>query len=410
MPIAILALALGAFGIGTTEFVIMGMLPNVAGDLGVDVPTAGQYVSGYALGVVVGAPLLTALTVRLARRWTLVGLLVLFTLGNLLSALAPTHETLLAARFLTGMPHGAFFGVAMLVAASLVHPQRRGRAMGTVMLGLTLANVIGVPVGTFIAQQFGWRWTFATVALIGLAAMAAVLVVAPRGDRSTAAPRSLRAELASFAKPQVLLTLAVVVFGLGGLFASYSYVAPMLTDVSGLGESAVPWVLVVVGVGMTAGSFLGGRLSDRSTLGTLAGGLGLVVVVLVALAAFLDSAPVAIALLFLLGFASLGIGPAIQMRIIEQAGGAPTMVSAGVQSAFNLANTIGAWLGGMVIAAGAGLRAPNVVGAGLAVVGLLLLGCSAVLEVRQRRAAALEPGAAGGAGSAGDEPRVAVPA
>ncbi|WP_127571863.1 MFS transporter [Georgenia faecalis] len=405
MPIAILALALGAFGIGTTEFVMMGMLPNVAGDLGVDVPTAGQYISGYALGVVVGAPLLTALTVRLARRWTLVGLLVLFTVGNLLSALAPTHETLLATRFLSGLPHGAFFGVAVLVAAALVDPQRRGRAMATVMLGLTLANVVGVPVGTFVAQSVGWRWTFAVVAFIGLAATLAVAALAPRDDAGSSATGSLRAELASFARPQVLLTLAVVVFGMGGLFAAYSYVAPMLTDVSGLRESAVPWVLVVVGVGMTVGSVVGGRLADRSTLGTLAGGIVLVIAVLAGLAALLHSAPAAIALLFLLGFASLGMGPAIQMRIIEQAGGAPTMVSAGVQSAFNMANTIGAWLGGLVIAAGAGLRAPNLVGAGLAVVGLAFLACSALLEVRQRRAAG-----AAGAGPVDEDARVPVPA
>ena len=386
MPIAILALALGTFGIGTTEFVIMGMLPQVGGDLGVDVPTAGQYVSSYAIGVVVGAPLLTAATVRLPRRWTLVGLMALFTLGNLLSALAPTHEALLATRFLSGLPHGAFFGVGVLVAASLVSPQRRGRAMAAVMLGLSVANVVGVPAGTYIAQQFGWRWTFGAIALIGLAAMTAVAAFAPRQDTARASG-SIRAELAAFARPQVLLTLAVVVFGLGGLFASYSYVAPMLTDVTGLAEGAVPWVLVLVGIGMTAGSLVGGRLADVSTLGTLAAGLMLVITVLLGLAVFLDTAPTAIALLFLLGFASLGLGPAIQMRIIDQAGGAPTMVSAGVQSAFNLANTIGAWLGGAVIAAGAGLRAPNVVGAVLAFAGLLLLAGSAVLEVRERRAA-----------------------
>ena len=385
MPIAILAIALGTFGIGTTEFVIMGMLPIVAADLGVDVPTAGQYVSFYALGVVVGAPLLTALTVRVARRWTLVGLLVLFTLGNLLSAFAPTHGALLATRFLAGLPHGAFFGVGLLVAASLVAPDRRGRAMGTVVLGLTVANVVGVPAGTFIAQQLGWRWTFAAIALIGVAATIAVGILAPRKERDTAVTGSLRAELAAFARPQVLLTLAVVIFGLGGLFASYSYVAPMLTDVSGLAESSVPWILVLVGVGMTAGSYLGGRMSDRSTLATLTGGLVVTIAALLALAVFLDSPVAAVALLVLLGFGSLSLGPAIQMRIVEQAGGAPTMVSAGVQSAFNLANTIGAWLGGVVIAAGAGLRAPNVAGAALAAVGLALVGASALLELRQRR-------------------------
>ncbi|PYG01794.1 MFS transporter, DHA1 family, inner membrane transport protein [Georgenia satyanarayanai] len=385
MPIAILALALGTFGIGTTEFVIMGMLPIVGADLGVDVPTAGQYVSSYAMGVVVGAPLLTALTVRLARRWTLVGLLVLFTLGNLLSALAPTHEVLLATRFLTGLPHGAFFGVGVLVAASLVAPSRRGRAMATVVLGLTIANVVGVPGGTFIAQQLGWRWTFAAIALVGVVATIAVAAFAPRGERDTTTTGSLRAELAAFARPQVLLTLAVVIFGLGGLFASYSYVAPMLTDVSGLAESSVPWVLVLVGVGMTAGSYLGGRMSDRSTLATLAGGLVLVIAVLLALTVLLDSPVAAVVLLVLLGFGSLALGPAIQMRIVEQAGGAPTMVSAGVQSAFNIANSIGAWLGGAVIAAGAGLRAPNLVGAALAVVGLVILGVSGFLEIRERR-------------------------
>ncbi len=389
MPIAILALALGTFGIGTTEFVIMGMLPQVGGDLGVDVPTAGQYVSSYAIGVVVGAPRLTAATVRLPRRWTLIGLLALFTLGNLLSALAPTHLALLGTRFLTGLPHGAFFGVGVLVAASLVSPQRRGRAMAAVMLGLSIANVVGVPAGTFVAQEFGWRWTFGAIARVGLAAMAAVAAFAPRQETAAATSGSIRAELAAFARPQVLLTLAVVVFGLGGLFASYSYVAPMLTDVTGLAQGAVPWVLVIVGVGMTVGSLVGGRLADVSTLGTLAVGLTLVITVLLGLAVFLDSPAAAIALFFLLGLASMGLGPAIQMRIIDQAGGAPTMVSAGVQSAFNMANTIGAWLGGAVIAAGAGLRAPNVAGAVLAFTGLLFLSGSAVLEVRERRTARL---------------------
>ncbi|QGH70654.1 MFS transporter [Pseudactinotalea sp. HY158] len=395
VPIAILALALGSFGIGTTEFVIMGMLPQVGGDLGVDVATAGQYVSSYAIGVVVGAPLLTAATVRLPRRWTLVGLLGLFVVGNLLSALAPGHLALLATRFLTGLPHGAFFGVAVLVAASLVGPHRRGRAMATVLLGLSVANVVGVPSGTYIAQQFGWRWTFGAIALIGLAAMTVVAAFAPRQDPAAASTGSIRAELGAFARPQVLLTLAVVVFGLGGLFASYSYVAPMLTAVTGLADSTVPWVLVLVGIGMTAGSLVGGRLADLSTLGTLAAGLALVVAVLLGLAVFLASAPAAIALLFLLGFASLGMGPAIQMRVIDHAGGAPTIVSAGVQSAFNMANTIGAWLGGAVIAAGAGLRAPNVVGAALALTGLLFLAGSAVLEIRERRTTAARVAAGG---------------
>ncbi|HEY2205224.1 MAG TPA: MFS transporter [Pseudonocardia sp.] len=391
MPLALLALALGGFGIGTTEFVIMGLLPQVAADLRIDIPTAGHLISAYALGVVVGAPLLTAFTVRLPRQRVLIGLMGLFAAGNLLSALAPSYGWLVAARFLAGLPHGAFFGAGAIVAASLVEASRSARAVSMMFLGLTVANMVGVPAGTLLGDSAGWRWTFALVAVIAAVAAVAVATLVPRGAAVTEAPESLRGQLAALRRPQVLLTLAVVVFGFGGLFACYSYVAPMMTEVAGFPASAMTPILVVVGAGMTVGSLLGGFCADRAPLATLLVGLGALTVVLAALSVALATPWVAVPLLFLVGFCSLGLGPAVQTRIVAQAGDAPSLVSAGFQSAANIANSVGAWLGGLAIAAGWGLAASNLVGAGLAGVGVLLLVGSGLLEVRQRRARVAAP-------------------
>ncbi|WP_158881050.1 MFS transporter [Amycolatopsis anabasis] len=381
MPIALLALAIGAFGIGTTEFVMMGVLPQAAADFGVSIPTAGHLISAYALGVVVGAPLLTAVAVRLPRKTMLLAMMGLFTVGNLLFALSPNHEFGIAFRFLAGLPHGAFFGAGAVVASSLVAQSDRAKAVSMMFMGLTLANVIGVPLGTLLGQQVGWRATFGVVAVIGLIAILGIQKLVPFQGRPAEA--SLRGELGAFRRPQVWLALAIVTFGLGGVFACLSYVTPMLTDVAGYEPATVTLLLSLAGVGMTIGNFLGGRLADRALMPSL-------YVALLALAAVLGiftlTAQVKVGAaitIFAVGVAGFMIGPMMQARIMEKAGGTPSLVSAAVQSAFNIANSIGAYLGGLVIAGGLGLVAPNWVGALLAVLGLTLAAVSGILDRRE---------------------------
>ncbi|MEU0537151.1 MFS transporter [Amycolatopsis tolypomycina] len=385
MPVALLALAIGAFGIGTTEFVMMGVLPQAAADFGVDIPTAGHLISAYALGVVVGAPLLTAVAVRLPRKTMLLAMMGLFTLGNALFALSPTQEFGVAFRFLAGLPHGAFFGAGAVVASSLVGQGERAKAVSLMFLGLTLANVIGVPLGTLLGQQVGWRATFGVVAVIGLVAIAAIAKLVPHQGKPPA-DASLRNELGAFKRPQVHLALAIVTFGLGGVFACLSYITPMLTDVAGYSPSNVTLLLSLAGVGMTIGNLLGGRLADRALMPSL-------YIALLALASVLGIFTItaqgkigAAITIFFVGVAGFMIGPMMQARIMEKAGGTPSLVSAAVQSAFNIANSIGAYLGGLVIAGGLGLVAPNWVGALLAVFGLTLAIVSGTLDRREARA------------------------
>ncbi|WP_306999114.1 MFS transporter [Amycolatopsis thermophila] len=382
MPIALLALAVGAFGIGTTEFVMMGVLPQTAATFGVDIPTAGHLISAYALGVVVGAPLLTAVAVRLPRKTMLLAMMALFTAGNLLFAVAPNQEFGVVFRFLAGLPHGAFFGAGAVVASSLVKPGDRAKAVSMMFLGLTLANVVGVPLGTLLGQQVGWRFTFAVVAMIGLVAVLAIAKLVPHQGRPESP--SLRGELGAFRRPQVWLALAIVTFGLGGVFACLSYVTPMMTDVAGYQPSTVTLLLALAGVGMTIGNLLGGRLADKALMPSL-------YVALLALAAVLGVFTVtahnkvgAAVTIFLVGIAGFMIGPMMQTRVMLKAGGTPSMVSAAVQSAFNVANSIGAYLGGLVIAGGLGLVSPNWVGAGLAVVGLTIALVSGSLDRREQ--------------------------
>ncbi|WP_410616231.1 MFS transporter [Amycolatopsis sp. lyj-109] len=385
MPVALLALAIGAFGIGTTEFVMMGVLPQAAADFGVDIPTAGHLISAYALGVVVGAPLLTAVAVRLPRKTMLLAMMGLFTVGNALFALSPNQEFGIAFRFLAGLPHGAFFGAGAVVASSLVGHGERAKAVSMMFLGLTLANVIGVPLGTLLGQQVGWRATFGVVAVIGLVAIAAIAKLVPHQGKP-AAEASLRNEIGAFKRPQVHLALAIVTFGLGGVFACLSYITPMLTDVAGYSPSNVTLLLSLAGVGMTIGNLLGGRLADRALMPSL-------YIALLALASVLGIFTItaqgkigAAITIFFVGVAGFMIGPMMQARIMEKAGGTPSLVSAAVQSAFNIANSIGAYLGGLVIAGGLGLVAPNWVGALLAVFGLTLAVVSGTLDRREARA------------------------
>ncbi|NEA62083.1 MFS transporter [Streptomyces sp. SID12488] len=378
-PLALLALAVGAFGIGTTEFVMMGLLPEVADDLGVSIPSAGHLVSAYALGVVIGAPLLAAVTARMSRRKVLMGLMGLFIAGNALSAFAPNYDYLLAARFLSGLPHGAFFGVGAVVATSMVPPERKARSVSLMFLGLTVANVVGVPVATAMGQQLGWRATFLGVSVIGAAAIAALALLIPH-DRVGAPVTGLRGELAALRSLPVWLALGTTVAGFGALFSAYSYITPMLTDSAGYADSSVTLLLALFGVGATIGNLVGGRLADHSMRGTLFGGLVSLIAVLGAFPLLMSTAWSAALAVVLLGVAAFVTGSPLNLMVMERASTAPSLASSANQAAFNLANAGGAWIGGLALAAGFGVTSPALVGAGLAVLGLGVAGIAYVVE------------------------------
>jgi len=407
MPMALLALAIAAFGIGTTEFVMMGLLPNVADDLGVSVPTAGHLVSAYALGVVIGAPLLAAVGVRVPRRRMLIALMGLFTLGNLATALAPGYATLLAGRVLAGLPHGAFFGVGAVVAARLVPEGRRARAVATMFLGLTVANIVGVPAATALGQQLGWRATFLVVTAIGLVAVAALAALVPhlppegRDGADTGASGALRREVRALGSRQVLLGLLTAVFGFAGVFALYSYLASMITEVTGLAESSVTVVLALFGVGMTLGALAAGPLTDRALRPTLYGSLAALALVLVAFRFTVHVPWAAMATVVLIGAVGFMTTTPLQMLVMDKARHAPTLAAASNHSAFNLANAGGAWAGGAAIAAGWGWTSPALVGAALAVAGLAIAVTAGVLDrtppARRSRVVARGSGAEVGA-------------
>ncbi|MFJ4868827.1 MFS transporter [Streptomyces sp. NPDC088757] len=385
MPLALLALAVGAFGIGTTEFVVMGLLPEVATDFGVSIPTAGLLVTGYALGVVVGAPLLTVLGGRVSRKRMLMLLMGLFVLGNLLSALAPGFGLMLAGRVVASLAHGSFFGIGSVVAASLVAPDKKAGAIATMFTGLTVANIVGVPLGTFIGQAIGWRTTFAIVAALGVVGLLGIARLVPAVPRPEGT--HLRRELKAFRNPQVLLAMAMTVLGFGGVFAAITYIAPMMTEVAGYSDGAVTWLFVLFGAGMFLGNLLGGRYADRALmplLYTTLGGLAIVLALFTVTAHHKALAAITILLVGALGFATV---PPLQKRVLDQAHGAPTLASAVNIGAFNLGNALAAWLGGTVIAAGFGYTSPNWVGAALAAAALGLALWSAALE---RRAPAAE--------------------
>jgi MFS transporter, DHA1 family, inner membrane transport protein len=370
VPRALLALAIGAFAIGTTEFVVMGMLPEIAEGLGVSVSAVGILISAYAVGVVLGAPTLTAIGLRFTPRQTLVALMVVFVVGNTLSALAPSYGLLVAARVLTALAHGSFFGVGAVAARRLVPPDRSARAISLMITGLTLANVVGVPLGTFVAQQAGWRIVLGAIAVIGLATIAGLLAWMP-GDAGE--PTDLRGELRAFRRGQVWLVLGLTMIGFSALFSVYSYVSPILTDLGGIPGEWVTPVLALFGIGSTVGTLVGGRLGDRYGFSFVAVGLVAMTVVLVAFA-FLARTPVlAVTLLVLFGTLSFALGPVVQNAVIDAAavpGG--SLVSAANQAAFNIANAIGAALGALVISQGLGYTAPMWVGAVLALAGATL--------------------------------------
>lgn len=370
---ALLALAMGGFAIGTGEFVIMGLLPNVARDIGVSIPEAGDLISAYALGVVIGAPVLAVLAARWPRRTLLLALAGFYALANFVVALMPGYWTIAAARFASGFPHGTFFGVASLVAATMVPPGRRGQAVGFVMLGLSLAIVVGAPLATWLGQQFSWRAAYVLVGLLALLTVVLVRVWVPYFP-PVAGARPLR-ELGALAKPQVWLTLGIAGIGFGGMFCVFSYIKPTLVELAGLDVTDIPWVLSLFGLGSVLGNLVGARLADRSLMKTIGGILIYSTVLLLGYAAWVHYLPAALVGVFLLG----GIGalaPAMQIRLMDVAGDAQTLAAALNHSAFNFANALGAWLGGVTIVAGLGWASLGWVGALLSVGGLLMLAAS----------------------------------
>lgn len=367
---ALFALAVGGFTIGTTEFATMGLLPQIGADLGASDPVVGHAITAYALGVVVGAPLLTVAAARMSRQRLLLLLMGVYTAANLLSAAAPSIELLVAGRFLAGLPHGAFFGVGAAVGAAVAGPGRRGHAVSMMMTGLTIANVVGVPLSTWVGQVLGWRAAFLLIGVLGAATLAGLLAFVPHDGPVDS---SARQEVRALRNGPLWIGFAAGSIGFGGLFAVYSYVAPTVTKVSGIAEGHVPWVLAVFGVGMTVGTLLGGRLADRDVLGTVVGGFVTTGVALVLFALVGGSPAPAIAALFLLGVTSQVLGLALQTRLMDLSPQAQSLGAALCHSALNTGNAAGAFFGGLVIAAGWGYLAPAWTGAALTGLGLVLL-------------------------------------
>jgi len=382
MPLALYALTVGAFGIGVTEFIIMGLLMQVSADLGVSIPTAGLLMTGYALGVFVGAPILTLATRRLPKKTTLLVLMAIFTLGNILAAIAPTYGILMGARLVTALAHGTFFGVGSLVAVSLVAPERKASAISIMFTGLTLATLLGVPFGAWLGLAFGWRMAFWAVAGVGALAFVVLAVLVPSA-RETVEPAPLREEFAVLARPQVQLGLAMTVLGFGGVFAVFTYIQPILTQLAGFSQAAVSPILLVFGAGLVAGNLAGGRWADKSLNAALAGTLILLTIVMGASAFAFHSQAGAVIAAFLLGAAAFATVAPLQMRVLSQAGGAGQGLASSLNiAAFNLGNAFGAWLGGAVIDHGPGLAAVPLVAAVVPLSALALAAFSLRLERR----------------------------
>ncbi|MBT0772677.1 MFS transporter [Kineosporia sp. J2-2] len=370
---ALVTLAICSFGLGTGEYVALGLLPGIAHDLHVSVPEAGHLISAYAAGVVIGAPLLTAISIRLPRKGLLIGLVVMLAAGNLLSAVMPEFTSLLVVRFLSGLPHGAFFGLASVQAANLVPENRRSQAMAVVFAGLTIANVVGVPLTTLIGQNSSWRLVFALIAAVELVGALGVLAAVPREHRTPEEAPDLRRELRSFRNGQIWLSLAVATIGCGAIFSTFSYIAPMMTEVAGYADTSITPLLVLFGLGMTFGNLVGARLSDRYEVTTVICGVMLAQVAVAGAFYFAAGNRIAAAvMIFVFPFCNTMAFPALQNRIIGMAGGAPNLAAASMHAAFNIANSLGAWLGGMTIAAGWGYNSPNLVAVGLGLMAALV--------------------------------------
>lgn len=368
VALAIVALSIGGFAVGVTEFAIMGLQLEAVADLGITIPQAGMLISAYAVGVVIGAPVLSILGAKRERKFYALLLLGIFVLGHVLSFFAPNYETMLIARFLSGLPHGAYFAVAALMAAQMAGPAKRSRAIAVVLGGLAISNVLGVPVVTALGQQFGWRFMFLSVIVLALITMAAVARCAPR--QMPPAKATMRSEIKGLKNKRLWVGIMLAVVGFSGMFALYSYIAPVSTEVTGFSESVLPWVVGLFGAGMVVGNFVGGWAADKSVLGTVVVAMALVAVFMV-LFAYTAHIPVLMLIfLFLVGVSASALGPSMQTHLIDTAPDAPQLAASLHHSAFNAANALGAVVGGQVIAAEMGLRAPSYVGAGAAVLGV----------------------------------------
>lgn len=385
--LVILALAVGGFAIGTTEFASMSMLPLFAQGLGIDAPTAGHAISAYALGVVVGAPVMTVLGARVPRRRLLLILMAMFTVFNGLTGLSPGYHWMLVFRFLAGLPHGAYFGVAALVASSLVPANRRTRAVGQMFLGLTCATIVGVPMASWLGQAVGWRWAFALVAVLGLLTMIAVAIFAPNTPADAKA--SPLRELSALERPQVWYTLAIGAIGFGGMFAVYTYLADILINVTHMPLSSVPWVMAVFGIGMTIGNMVVPVFADRALMRT-AGVLLLWSLVILAIFPFTASNVWLLSLdVFFIGIGG-ALGTVLQTRLMDVAGDAQGLAASLNHSAFNTANALGPYLGGLAIAGGYGWTSPGWVGSLLALAGIGVWAASVMAEKRTAARGAIQ--------------------
>lgn len=385
MPLALYALAAGAFGIGITEFVIMGLLLEVGRDLGVSVAAAGMLISGYALGVVAGAPVLSVLSANMNRKHVLIGLMAIFIIGNAACAMAPTYSLLMAARILTALAHGTYFGVGSVFAASLVGRERQASAIAIMFTGLTLANILGVPAGTWIGQQFGWRTTFWAVTGIGMLAFVVLILLVP-SDTSPARRADWKADLKAVCRAPVLLGFLTTVLGFAGVFALFTYIAPLLTQVGGFADSAVSPILLVFGLGLVGGNLLGGRLADTRLKTALVGSMGVLSIVLAAMTLGIENRIAAIALTGLLGAAGFATVPPLQSWVLSKAIGAGESLAASLNiAAFNLGNALGAWTGGVVIAQGPGLKALPLAAAAFPVLAIVIALGAFRLERRHAR-------------------------
>ncbi len=380
MPIGLFALTAGAFGIGTTEFVIMGLLLQVSADLGISVSTAGFLISGYALGVFAGAPLLTLMTGRLPRKVLLVALMVVFTIGNIACAIAPDYASLMVARVITSLAHGTFFGVGSIVATGMVAPDRKASAIAIMFTGLTMATLLGVPFGAWLGLHFGWRSTFWAVALIGIVATLVLAVFVP-ADKTAPQPLSIRQELTVLTKPQVWLGLVMTALGFAGVFAVFTYIQPILTRITGFSDAAVSPILLVFGGGLAIGNLLGGKLADKRLMPTLLGTLIALALVEGVMGFVMHDKIAAIIFVGLMGIAAFATVAPLQMRVLEKAEGAGQGLASSLNiAAFNLGNALGAWVGGVTIDQGPGLGAVTWVAALVTLAGLAVALVSRALD------------------------------
>ncbi len=386
MPLALFALAIAAFAVGTSEFVIMGLLPDVARDLDVSIPSAGMLVTGYALGVTIGAPIVAMITANVPRKRALMGLIALFIIGNALCAVAPNYTVLMIARVVTAFGHGAFFGIGSVVAASLVAPNKRAQAVALMFTGLTLANVLGVPLGTALGQIAGWRAPFWIVSGIALLAAGAVALWVP--SRIEMQRASLAREFRVLRDPQVLMALGTSALASASLFAVFTYITPILEDVAGLSPHAVTLALLTFGLGLTAGSTLGGRLADWRLIPSLLAFLGAIAVVLMAFTVTMHDPLAAVITMLVWGVFGFAIVPSLQLRVVDKANDAPNLAATLNQGAFNLGNATGAWLGGSAISAGVALTSLPWVGVVCVLLSLGVMSASALLERRDAAAPA----------------------